>query len=87
MSYSGFGQSIIPGLTLPGELPTVDVDVPLPGGGTYTLDTSQEQPAPPPPKEPSESAMKWTQLAAGVVGVVVGLATLTVMLRKKKRTS
>ena len=84
MSYSAFGQTVIPGLTLPGELPTGQLNVPLPGGGTYTVGGSQAQPEPPKPKEPSESAIKWTELAAGAVGVVVGLATLYAMVHQRK---
>ena len=84
MSYSSFGQTAIPGLTLPGELPTGQLVVPLPGGGTYTVGGSQVQAAPPKPKEPSESAIKWTELAAGAVGVVVGLATLYAMVHQRK---
>jgi hypothetical protein len=85
MSYSAYGQTVIPGLTLPGDLPTGQLNVPLPGGGTYTVGGSQAQPEPPKPKEPSEAALKWTEWAAGAVGIIVGVATLTFMLRKWKQ--
>ncbi len=87
MSYAAFGQTI-PGLTLPGELPTGQLVVPLPGGGTYTIGGDQAQPTPdqPKPKEPSEATMKWASFAAAAVGAVVGLTTLAFMLKGKKNS-